>query len=82
MRVVPPQSRANVEPDVLLYNSEHPDGKRFEHPVYKEHHVRRYPLRSIAYNTLPAPARLSRVCIDLACGTTSAHAEMSRGSPS
>ena len=47
--MVPPQSRANVEPDVLLYNSEHPDGKRFEHPVYKEHHVRqpRYPLRSI-----------------------------------
>ena len=65
MRVVPPQSRANVEPDVLLFNSEHPDGKRFEHPVYKEHHVRRRDTLCAAYNTLPAPARLSRVCIDL-----------------
>ena len=49
MRVVPPQSRANVEPDVLLYNSEHPDGKRFEHPVYKEHHVRRHDTLCAAY---------------------------------
>ena len=38
LRVVPPRSRENIEPDVLLYSSDHPDGKRFEHPVYEEHH--------------------------------------------
>ena len=28
----------HVEPDVVLYNAEHPAGKVFEHSVYKEHH--------------------------------------------
>jgi predicted dehydrogenase len=26
------------EPDIVLYNEEHPDGKLFEHPVEKVHH--------------------------------------------
>jgi hypothetical protein len=28
----------HVEPDVVLFNSAHPDGEVTQHPVYKEHH--------------------------------------------
>jgi hypothetical protein len=38
VRVVGAQNAAHVEPDVVLYNEEHPEGKVYEHPVYKEHH--------------------------------------------
>ena len=28
----------NAEPDVVIYNKAHPEGKTFEHPDYSEHH--------------------------------------------
>ena len=31
-------SAGNVEPDVIVYSNESPEGKVYEHPDYKEHH--------------------------------------------